>query len=1456
MPKRGAEDYITKEHGTIPNNAGGDDKVKMSTAAQQARRKIATPRGRLGANRPHSSMAGTNTFGQSTQQQQPFPTMNGGTSFGTNMSFPQTGSNTNSGFNFQPPQSSSFTFGAPTGTPNPFATLNGTGGPGNNQQGDIAMESPQKKAATGNTFGSSSGFSFGQTTKQPSGSGFSFGGTQSTQPAANGTNPFNAVSKPDDSAAPGNPFGQPSQPAFGGFGQPTQTQSSGFTFGQSTSTPAPAVPATTTPSFSFSQNTSTPAPATTAPSFSFGQTTATPQSALPAFSFGQASTTTQPEAPKEAPKFSFGQPPATTESQSSGPGFGFASPAATPASKPASTFSFGQTQQSAAQSTSFTGFGAKSGETKPASSLFGSSTTTPQSAATEQRSQSPEKAATPEPEKSATNPFASLFAGSSGASPAPVSQPAFSFGAPSTSPTHNATGSSSMPSKPTFSFGAINQASTPAAGTTEPKSSDTRSTFSFAQIESTPNARGPQETVGGSVGEERSKGQEDKTTSTKPMFGFAQSASPAPIRELFPPAKPDDKPEGMSQFSALAKDSTKGVNFGGMTEPRSYPRTHTPSKESGSIQKPLFGAPAQQTPRTEKPSPAPTFSAPTTDKVTEDTTSPSIFSKDSTTIKGQGSAGKAADTVSAAEPSKHPVYTKGSPFFPGHLDAKKFQEYDRDYRLHSLNRELQKRIAALDPSVHDFGNIIRHYVAARDGIGASLGLYKRSFAGTKRKGDDVDDYDDEPPSKRTRPGDNEQAQPPQPASIPKPSGGPFTPQPSSFKAASTTLFPPSGAESSSKAASLLNNMIPQSAPAKSAQAATAFNPSASSAAAEETSSSVAANPFASLKTQSTGPSSGLASSTSTTPTKSPPKKPTFELPKFGGGGTNFMSAFGQQAKVNAEKFEKSLMEKRKAEDFDSDEDDEEQFQKQLDEEAKAKRAKIDAIAKGGFTPSFTPSTKSAPLTQPKADETPTSTFGGFKPSASNPFAALNSTETSEDHSQAEDEDEEASASPASGDEDGDEETQEDEGTEAQNDDDEDEEAEEDDDDDDNDFQTAMAKSRNSANAGRSLFDRIEPNPNKQDSTSNAEENTNASTDEAPTAQAANKPTFSSSGFGFQAGKSTPETPSFSPNTPATGTYKPSTTFTFTPTPPTSSSTPTPGASIFAGGLTKEGPVPGEGLFGSRPSTPSNGEKSSNLARSVLTSPAGTDNTWKQGGAISFANGEKNADAPSFKFTAPSPGKETPKPFGSLFGTPAPGAKPSDTPTVGFQFGAPTSTPAPGFLGAVTHLGGGSATSSAMSSRATSPGLTDNESNATNDTEETNDEPQVTLMDSRTGEENETCLWEGRSKALMFVNKDIAQGTKLTPNDWNSMGVGVLRVLKDKTTGKTRVVFRVEPSASVLINSHLLDSVTYENVASNKSGAVRGALFYKGNLARWVFKVKTPEMASELSTVMEENKKSN
>lgn len=39
MKKRGASEYITKEHGSLENRDAAEDPPKMSTAAQMARRK-------------------------------------------------------------------------------------------------------------------------------------------------------------------------------------------------------------------------------------------------------------------------------------------------------------------------------------------------------------------------------------------------------------------------------------------------------------------------------------------------------------------------------------------------------------------------------------------------------------------------------------------------------------------------------------------------------------------------------------------------------------------------------------------------------------------------------------------------------------------------------------------------------------------------------------------------------------------------------------------------------------------------------------------------------------------------------------------------------------------------------------------------------------------------------------------------------------------------------------------------------------------------------------------------------------------------------------------------------------------------------------------------------------------------------------------------------------------------
>ncbi|EXJ62113.1 hypothetical protein A1O7_02546 [Cladophialophora yegresii CBS 114405] len=1415
--------------------------------------------------------------------------MNGGVSFGASQSFPQPSAGNNGSFNFQPPSSSSFTFGAPSGAPNPFADLNGT-----SDAQDISMESPQKKTAFGNTFGSTI-FTFGQSAQQPANP---FGNLEGNQTAK--TNGSTLFGQSTTTSAPSNPFGQAAQSnPFGGLGGPqpsaTQAQTSGFG--------------------GFGSTTNNSSATTSAPFDSFGQNNpAAGQSALPAFGSQQGTDTQTQSQPS---KFVFGQTSSTSQLPSKGL-FGSSGPLGqssgrnlfgpTPSQPSSSGFTFGQTSN---QATTTSNPFANSNPSKPeaadsAPASFDKSASSSQPAAeSKPASASPEKPETSGSDVPAANPFAGLFgSASSTAQVAPASKPAFSFGTPSQPPAPAAEkqqskptfgfetaskpvpkgtddASQSMPATSPFTFAPPSQSAAQGTDSSDPKTS--ASSFKFGSTASpgvsktsglfgkpATQPEAPKATTEPRTTEEDN--DKAKETTSAPPFTFIRPSQSVSSGGLFSPAKPpadNGAPSGglFSKLNSAVETSAKPQPLFG-AQPKSATPSFTSTPKVGTDSKtgapeaiksapPSFGVASLQASGQSQPAREPQSNAATSEvassQISKSPAAKPSFAAPGQAAQAQSTAENTPDSAVTLAPSKRPVYTKGPTRVPGHTSAQQFQEYDRDYRLHSLNHGLQQKLASLDPRSYDFDNLIRHYVAARDNIGASLGLYVRNVAGTKRKGDQVDDHEEPEQTKRSR---EEPVQ-----------------RPFSFGSSSsshlTSSATNSAASTSSQATKPQHGGIPEPMSASTSglsQSTAGFRPTTADTAGFGSTSGTNTNAFAFLNTSSTPPTSAP----STTPIKSPPKKPVFEMPKFGSGSsTNFLSAFGQQAKESSAKFEKDLLEKRKAEEFDSDEDDEEQYRKKVEEENRAKRAKIDAIAKGGFKPSF-----GAASTE-KVGKPASGGFGSA--TSANPFAALTSTSITdgrpeaddgddEDGSYVDDKDEdedEASASSGNQTDNGDEE-------EAGDADGEEEHREEslpedevvqedgdDEDDDDNDLQAAMDRARKNPNAGKSLFERIEPNPDKEKTTPTTNGNKKETEDASPIMQSAKNSSFPPAVWGSHIGKSTPEQPSFSPLTPTTGasTVKPASTFIFTPA-PTTTPTSALGASIFSGGAVRGGPVPGEGLFGSRPSTPSNAEKNGNLAKSVLTSPTGTDNTWKPGNSISFANGDNGPSAPTFKFTAASPGeknKSTSSPFGTLFGTPAPGSSGTATPNLGFQFGAPTSAPAPGFLGAVSHLAGGSAASSAASSRATSPGVSENESVATNETEDTNEDPQTSLMDSRAGEENETALWEGRSKALMFVNAETAKGTKYTPNDWNSVGIGQLRVLKDTTSNKTRMVFRVEPSANILFNSHLVGSTTYESVPSNKSGAVRGALMYKGNLTRLVFKLKTSEMADELAKVLEENK---
>ena len=1349
------------------------------------------------------------------------------------------------------------------------------------------MESPQKKPAIGNIFGASSGanttgstFTFGQSVQPQANGGINFGSTQPSNntPSMNGGGLFGNSSKPEATASPSNPFASLGQPK-----QPQQSSFSGFA-------PAAASPQSETSTFAFGQ------PASATPS------------QKPSFSFGQTSTSSAPTfAPAQTP--GAGQPPNSTffseqtPAQAPLPGFSSAKEPSGNQDQPKTPSLFSVPKSSISQESA-------TSNAPPPSFLFGKSQPTPGTPiattsgaslssgfSLQTKEASPERGTSPAkvPDDNTAipkNPFAGLF------------------GQPTTTP---------QPAKPLFGLANSTLSSVPAA-----------TSNSSSALDKPADKHAPAFTFG------QPAAQAVKST---PSFAFGQTAAPPPSSAgLFSPTNSNTESNNLS--SNLFGSAPSAEPLSNPPIPSSEGPKPFAGASTGLQTKPAFsfGTPS---PAGSKPGVASTSPNKPTVQATEDgvkkqasVANPQSVSKQPVSgistprsappIQTAGRETTSTTLSEVTETTPRPVYTKAAPFIPGSLHAEQYRSYDRNYRLHSLNVGLQKKLSEVDPRSFDFDNIIRHYVAARESIGESLGLYERNLAGAKRKSDRAEDQDDSSSrNKRTRSEGSVEKTIPSTASFA--SATSTTSKPQSLFALSSPAAQTGPSSSPSRATELFRDMIPGSSDSQSdkakpfnsfagiasqpssTQSSTIPNPSNPFASLAPGSNTLATTPSSSHKPAAastsaiSGPSSNIFASPSkesqvetsqteiqkstvaesTTPKKSS-AKPAFEMPKFGTGGANFMAAFGQQAKQSADKFEKSQLEKRKMEEFDSDEDDEETFYKQIEEEKKTKRAKIEAIARGGFVPSFGQKSgqsstalsvsggttdalkgsglgssflvKKGSVSSATASPNPFASLGAAATSKKQPHLAVDDTaenqsssEGNEDSKDGED-GEEAGASGGSEEDDSDDSPD-------------DDAANQDDEDEDDEASGHDGDMTPSPNAGRSLFDRIEPNPNmtKTRETPNGIKNS-AEDDSSAIFQSAKNPAFKKSLWGSQIGQDTPEQPTFSPITPSTTdttpTYKPATTFTFT-APPAASRAPTPGASIFAGGLTKNGPIPGEGMFGSRPSTPSNGDKagdSNPLSRSVLASPPGTDNTWKQGAPITF--GASETSAPSFKFTAASPGASssasTQKPFGSLFGTSGTDSKSAEAPKVGFSFGAQPSSPAPGFLGAVSHLGGGSAASSAMSSRATSPGLTDTESVATNDTEESTD-PQTSLMESRAGEENEDCLWEGRSKALMFVNKDSAEGTKLKPNDWNSMGVGLARVLKDKTTNKTRVLFRVEPSASILINSHLIESTVYENMPSQKSGAVKGTLLYKGNLSRWVFKVKTPEMAKELTRILEENK---
>lgn len=620
-----------------------------------------------------------------------------------------------------------------------------------------------------------------------------------------------------------------------------------------------------------------------------------------------------------------------------------------------------------------------------------------------------------------------------------------------------------------------------------------------------------------------------------------------------------------------------------------------------------------------------------------------------------------------------------------------------------------------------------------------------------------------------------------------------------------------------------------------------------------------------------------ASPYSAPPKQSTEKKPKFQPPKFDSAATaNFMSQFTKASKES----EIKEREKRKAEDFDSDEDNEADWERKYLEEQRAKKQKLEQSTKGkatrfvagqGFI--FTDDEQNKEIPKVAESEESVSEQSSRDPSVSvfdqppkpmingpNIFGHLSEAESGAEGSKIGDADDEDDYSSGSSDED--EEHQDDAPA--------------------PDEHLGLASQKSQASNIASPFGMLStPKPTEQPRSTGRSIFERISRDEKgePIRELPPKEDKKSSGL-------------FGSNSLQTG----SSSIFGKPSSATSSTLP----SLFdrISKVEDDRPIqPKEdknvsGLFGSSPSQIGSsrifGKPSSATPSTVpsepftkfsfggsmsapKTSPFGQlsaprnsspasdadaslgDHTWRVDSPIKFG---ATGAAPSVQVTSPSSSKS---PFGSLFGSPQ-GSASTEAP----------SKPTPGLFGSTStkgpNVGFGFSTDSPSNttsstlrlppdapandvSRGTSPGASSaadsTEGHAGYGTDGVVDEEQEQLdLTKGPGEEDEDTLFEVRAKAMMSDNE-----TK----DWISKGVGRLRILKHSETGKTRILMRQDPSGKIVINAALLSTIEYK-YATPKSVLVAVAAD-TGTLVKYLIRVGKDEDAKELAKILEGNKKS-
>lgn len=95
----------------------------------------------------------------------------------------------------------------------------------------------------------------------------------------------------------------------------------------------------------------------------------------------------------------------------------------------------------------------------------------------------------------------------------------------------------------------------------------------------------------------------------------------------------------------------------------------------------------------------------------------------------------------------------------------------------------------------------------------------------------------------------------------------------------------------------------------------------------------------------------------------------------------------------------------------------------------------------------------------------------------------------------------------------------------------------------------------------------------------------------------------------------------------------------------------------------------------------------------------------------------------------------------------------------------------------------------------------------------------------------------------------SRGFKLDEGTWKVEGVGVLRILKNRESNRSRILLRATPSGKIVLNSFLIPQVDY----TQRGTGVQFLVAAKPKPEQWLLMVKEESMAVKLAETMQENK---